>query len=68
MDSVRQEDAEREEPDCARPGHLSIWRDFIIGPADIPPWAILALWSSNSGRRSQPAVSTKPGKVHHGWN
>jgi Integrase core domain len=30
-------------------------------PADIPPWAISAPWSSNSGRLSQPAVSTKPG-------
>lgn len=42
--------------------------DFIIGPADIPRWAISAPWRSNSGRLSQSAVSTKPGEVHLGWN
>jgi transposase InsO family protein len=45
------------------PRSLSMWRGFTIGPAAIPPWAISAPGSSNSGRLSQPAVSTKPGEV-----
>ena len=36
--------------------------------ADMPPWAISAPWSSNSGPLSQSVVSTKPGEVHLGWS
>jgi putative transposase len=44
---------------------LRIWRDFIIGLADIPPWAISAPWSSKSGPLTQPMVSTESGEVHN---
>jgi len=46
------------------PRSLHVLRDFIIGPAVIPRCAISAPWSSNKGRLSQPAVSTKPREVH----
>jgi putative transposase len=47
----------------ARTEVFAYQEDFLIGPVDIPPWAISAPWSSNSGPLSQPAVSTKPGEV-----
>ena len=49
------------------PRSLNMWRGFTIGPVVIPRWAISALWNSNGGPLSQPAVSTEPGEVHFGW-
>jgi putative transposase len=37
---------------------------FYNRAAVIPRWAISALWSSNTGRLSHPAVSIKPGEDH----